>query len=418
MNSLSFFSPIKVKFRYNLKQLIKFERDPQIQEQKSRTIIILMIGFIVYSLITIIPVLDNPFYHGIITNISIAIHFSIVAVYTKKTKNHIIATITGSYMLCSILFIHFITETDWTIGMDAFWLFILIMPFITDYLAGIFYGSISALSGLILSILLFFTPLNNYLQPYGDNMINWFSIIYIVGMFSAAIIEYELTAFQIEKFESDAKIAYYQSERANRLKEQLSIYESNEQTIRKYKHDIRHFNRVLAGLIQDKKYEEATSYLNEFDSMLEHVTAVSFCDNQIVNELLTIYSARCQKLGFKLRAKAIVPEKFPIEDTDLTSLLANALENAYEAQAKIEDVNQRQIQVDIAYDGRKLKLLTKNTCNIQTVFRNNGLPESSRIVKSGIGTTQIKNIAEKYSGVASFIQDKDTFVVRVIMTCM
>ncbi len=418
MNRLTILSPFKVKFRYSLKQLLEFEQDPLVKEQKTKTIIILMIGFIVYSLVTIIPVLNDPYKHGIITNISIAIWFLSIAIYIRKTHNHVIATVVGSFMLCSILFIHFITEVDWTIGMDAFWLFILIMPFITDYLAGVFYGSISALSGLILSILLFSTRLNNYLQPYGDNMIHWFSIIYVVGMFSAATIEYELTAFQIEKFESDAKLAYYQSERAKRLQELLLIYESNEQTIRKYKHDIRHFNRVLAGLIKEEQYDKAASYLTEFDSMLEHVTAVSFCENQIVNELLTIYAARCQKLGFKLRAKAIVPEKFPIEDTDLTSLVANALENAMEAQEKIDDVSQRYIQIDITYDGRKLKLLTKNSCAIQTKFGADGLPVSSRVVQSGIGTKRIKDIAEKYSGVASFIQDKDTFVVRAIMTCM
>ncbi len=408
----------KLKPKYNLKQLIEFEFDPIVRDQKTRTTIILLTGFIIYSIIASVPAVLARYKHGLVTNISIAILFLALVLVLKRTKQHVLVTVVGSYMLSFIMFIHLIMETDWTIGMDAFWLFILIMPFVTDYLAGVFFGTISALSGHFLSILLFKTHLINYLQPYGKNMIDWFSIIYVVVMIAAAVMEYELTVFQMHKKESDKQIAYYQDARSKRLKEQLSIYESNEQTIRRYKHDIRHFNRVLAGLINEGKYEAASDYLKEFDSKLETVTAVSFCDNQIVNELLTIYTARCQKLGFKLRAKAVVPDRIPMEATDLTSLVANILENALEAQERISNPQERSMQFEITYDGRKLKVYSKNPCAVNTIFSDNGLPLSTRAIPSGVGTTQIKCIAEKYSGVASFMQDKNYFVVRALMTCM
>ena len=195
------------------------------------------------------------------------------------------------------------------------------------------------------------------------------------------------------------------------------MYESNELTIRKYKHDIRHFNRVLAGFINDKEYDRAKEYLTEFDSLLENVTAVSFCENKIVNELLTIYAARCQKQGFKLRAKASVPEQMPMEQVELTSLVANALENALEAQEKIER-EKRFIQIEITYDGRRLKLMTKNPCTGDVHFKSSGLPESSKEIRSGIGTHQIKNIAMKYGGAASFELEGGMFVLKAVMTCM
>ena len=408
---------LRGKFRYSIKQLIDFETDTDVKEQKNRTTIILVTGFLLYSIVTLIPCITNRYYHGAVTNISIGTMFFLLLIYQWNFKNHVASTIVGAYALCAILFFHFIMETHWDMGMDAFWLFILIMPFITDYLAGVIYGSFAALWGLILSIILLNTPLSGYLQPYGKNMMDWFTIIYIVVMMAAAIIEYELTASQIDKKLSDAKIAYFQQERTNRLKEQLSIYESNEQTIRKYKHDIRHHNRVLAGFIQNQEYDKASSYLSEFDSMLEEVTAVSFCDNKIVNELLTIYASRCQKMGFKMRVKSSVPEKIPMEEMDLTSLVANALENAVEAQTHVPE-EQRYIQVEIVYDGRKLKLLTKNPCAVSTRFNEKGLPVSTRMVQSGVGTTQIKSIAEKYGGVASFTQEDGVFIVKAVMTCL
>ncbi len=408
---------IRHKYRYSIKQLINFETHEEIVAQKSRTTMILLWGFIVYSLLTIIPCLARHYYHGVVTNVCLAIAFGLMLVHLKMFKTHAGTTILGAFELCIILFFHFIMETDWDMGMDAFWLFILITPFLTDYVAGCIFGSIAALSGFFLSLACFHTPMKGYLQPYGDNMIDWFSVIYVVVMLAAAVIEYELTANQIDKRVSDEKIAVLQEERTSRLRKQLAIYESNEQTIRKYKHDIRHFNRVLAGYIQSKEYDKAESYLQEFDEMLEQVTAVSFCENTVVNELLTIYAAQCQKLSFKPRFKAMVPKHIPMEELDLTSLVANALENAVEAQSKLPE-GKRALQVEIIYDGRKLKLKTQNPYAIETKFKPNGLPVSTREVQSGIGTAQIKSIAEKYGGVASFSQENGQFVVKAVMTCI
>ncbi|MBQ6407618.1 MAG: GHKL domain-containing protein [Butyrivibrio sp.] len=407
---------LNIKLRYGVKDLVEFERSEPVKMQKSRTAAILLTGFIVYSILA--TLLSSASYrHGKVTNISLALFFFVLIVLNRITKNHTELCIMGAFGACVILFFHMITEVDWTIGMDAFWLYILILPFLTDFLAGVIYGSIGALSGFILSILLFDTPLKNYLQPYGSDMTNWFPIAYIVVMLTAAVIEYELTTYQIEKKISDEKVRYLLSERTNRLQEQLSVYESNELTIRKYKHDIRHFNRVLAGFINDGEYDKAKEYLTEFDSLLENVTAVSFCDNKIVNELLTIYAARCQKKGFKLRAKASIPEQIPMEQVELTSLVANALENALEAQEKV-DSEKRFIQIEITYDGRRLKLMTKNPCAGDVHFKPSGLPESSKEIRSGIGTYQIKNIATKYGGAASFETRDGLFVLKAVMTCM
>lgn len=404
------------RLRYNFKQLRDFEHEESVKEQKCHTTMVLMVGFIIYSVLTIFPSIPG-YMHGVVTNITISILFILGMLHLKLFKSHISTTILVSYELSLVLFFHFITETDWTIGMDAFWLFILIMPFITNYLAGIIYGGIAACAGLLLSFACFQTRMLNYLQPYGRNMVEWFTVIYIVVMIAAAVIEYELTTNQIDKEISDEKVSYYQKERTQRLQKVLEIYESNETTIRKYKHDVRHYNRVLAGFIQNREYESAQKYLKELDAMLEEVTAMSFCDNVIVNELLSIYTSRCSKLGFKLRVRAVVPERFPMEETDLTSLVANALENAVEAQENVA-AEKRAVQVELTYDGRKLKLMTKNPCASEISFKEDGLPVSTRPVQSGIGTAQIKAIAEKYGGVASFAKSGEQFIVKAVMTCI
>ena len=407
----------KYKTRYSLKDIIEFEKVPEVIEQKLRTSRILAIGLILYCIVSIIPSMQKSYGHAVVTDFAIALIFVKALIHMQIVKNHVYPVVSTIYTLYFILFFHFIFESDWTIGMDAFWLFILIIPFVANYIVGAFYGTIASLGGFVLSIILLRTPLINLLQPYGSNMEQWYSVIYVVGMLTASVIAYELSANQLDKIASEKKVSYYQEERSKRLKEQLSIYETNEQAIRKYKHDLRHFSRVLMGYITEKDCESAEEYLKEFDTKLDEVTAVSFCDNRIVNEFLTIYSSRCQKKGFKLRAKANVPKIFPMEELDLTSLLANALENAIEAQEYVEP-EKRSINVEIEYDGRKLRLRTKNPCAVETTFDEKGLPESTRPIKSGIGTQQIREVAEKYNGTASFNLEDGIFVVKAIMTCL
>ncbi len=74
--------------------------------------------------------------------------------------------------------------------------------------------------------------------------------------------------------------------------------------------------------------------------------------------------------------------------------------------------------MELTFDGRKLKLMTKNPCAQETSFTEDGLPVSTREVQSGVGTAQIKSIAAKYGGVASFSQKKGQFIVKAVMTCI
>ena len=100
----------------------------------------------------------------------------------------------------------------------------------------------------------------------------------------------------------------------------------------------------------------------------------------------------------------------------MTSIIANAIENAAEAIRRVEE-GKRYIRVSIIYDAGKLKIEVKNSCFYNTDFDDDGLPQSSKVVKSGIGTKNIKELAEKYGGFASFKQKDDIFVMKAIINC-
>ena len=81
MHILPHFKP-----RYSLKELIAFESDPIQRKEKSRTTIILLIGFIIYSIIASFPAFLSKYKHGLVTNISIAVLFIALSIILYKTQ--------------------------------------------------------------------------------------------------------------------------------------------------------------------------------------------------------------------------------------------------------------------------------------------------------------------------------------------
>ena len=63
------FSHLRHRFRYTLKQLARFESTPEVVEQKSRISIILLLGFILYAVVTIYPCIKGGYMHGLVTGI-------------------------------------------------------------------------------------------------------------------------------------------------------------------------------------------------------------------------------------------------------------------------------------------------------------------------------------------------------------
>ena len=99
---------VRHKIRYSLNELIRFETHQEVVAQKSKTALILISGFIIYSLLTIIPCVTRHYYHGVVTNICLAIAFALMMVHLLIFKSHTGTTILGVFEVCIILFFHFI----------------------------------------------------------------------------------------------------------------------------------------------------------------------------------------------------------------------------------------------------------------------------------------------------------------------
>jgi two-component system, LytTR family, sensor histidine kinase AgrC len=167
-----------------------------------------------------------------------------------------------------------------------------------------------------------------------------------------------------------------------------------------YRHDMRHHFALLQSLASKKQIEEIKEYLQNAQSDMDAITPIRFCENETVNLILSAFVSKAKKAGILLTIDAKLPDSLPLIDTELCSLLSNALENAIQACENIADSNKRYIKLRVYSKNSKLCIDIRNSYHTEPIFHQ-GLPVSKE-QGHGFGTKSMAHIVEKHGGVFQF----------------
>ncbi|MDD3261271.1 MAG: ATP-binding protein [Oscillospiraceae bacterium] len=167
-----------------------------------------------------------------------------------------------------------------------------------------------------------------------------------------------------------------------------------------YRHDMRHHFSLLQGLASQERIEELREYLRTAQSDMDAITPTRFCENETVNLILSAFATKAKQGSIMLAVDAKLPDLLPFSDTELCSLLSNALENAIQATETIQDSNKRSITLRVYSKNNKLCIDIRNRYQAEPVFRQ-GLPVSKE-QGHGFGTKGMAHIVERHGGVFQF----------------
>lgn len=198
---------------------------------------------------------------------------------------------------------------------------------------------------------------------------------------------------KLQNLESVNKLLHIQKES---IIEQADILTENEKKIRIYKHDMRHSLHILLLLIENGSNEDAVNYIKQMQVNLHSAKQIEYCRNKIINAVLLVYLSRADEHGIKFFSDIDIPENIKCSSNDIAILIANALENAYNASLK-QPEGSRNITINAKYSDNKLVLKFKNKFDGVIVFNESGLPETVED-GHGIGTLSILSIIDKYNG--------------------
>lgn len=177
-----------------------------------------------------------------------------------------------------------------------------------------------------------------------------------------------------------------------------------------YRHDMRHHFALLQGLASKEHIEEIKEYLRTAQSDMDAITPMRFCENETVNLILSAFAAKAKQSKILLTIDAKLPDSLAFSDTELCSLLSNALENAIFACENISDNNERFIKLRVYSKNNKLCIDIRNSYQIEPIFHQ-GIPVSKE-QGHGFGTKSMAHIVEKHGGVCQFSVKDGWFIFQ------
>lgn len=278
----------------------------------------------------------------------------------------------------------------------------LIIKYISPYVVKLKYENSSILwLFLILPLVYYvleytFTVYTDLLYTGGAVIVDFFDSFIVLLYFILSSLILELSN-QRNRAEGENMLLSVTASQAQ--KEIAQLYRSQQQTA-VYRHDLRHHMNFLQNCINEKRYDEALSYMEGICEDLESHRIIRYCADETLNLIFSSYAEKAKSEDITTVISVSAYDFSRFQSADLCSLFANAIENAIKACAEVPDPADRSIDLRVYEKNSRLCINMSNTCSGLPEFQN-GIP-ITREKGHGIGVKSMISIIDKYGGVYGF----------------
>lgn len=178
-------------------------------------------------------------------------------------------------------------------------------------------------------------------------------------------------------------------------------------------HDLKNHLLVLAGMMEDQRYNEAKNYLERLGEPINRLEGDIWTGNATLDMLLNHEKSRAGKLDIHFRIQADAVDLGNMEDQDICCLFANLLDNAVEAAAQAGA--QSWVNVKIRKMNEMIFFEISNSMTRPPVTQN-GVLKTTKTGGGmhGLGIRSATKAAEKYGGRLEYQYGGRQFTVSVV----
>ncbi len=232
---------------------------------------------------------------------------------------------------------------------------------------------------------------------------DFFLVLFVLICSYIVFINYSTISYG-KQTENQMQLQYLQYEKQFE-RELLNSYDE----LRKLRHDFKNHVFYMDTLLKSQHYQELDAYFQNLSEKVYENTSQVSTGNHLCNLVLEQKRLIAAQQDIPIKFNCQIPTALNIADMDLVSFLSNVLDNAIEASAFVENP---EITVDICRKNADLHVKVSNRYDRS----HSGITKGIRTTKAdklrhGFGLTIVKDIARKYDGTVSFVQDKDQFTV-------
>ncbi|MGE5473292.1 MAG: sensor histidine kinase [Ignavibacteriales bacterium] len=192
------------------------------------------------------------------------------------------------------------------------------------------------------------------------------------------------------------------------------LNESIEQ-INTLKHDVRHHLSAIKSMLQEKKYEQALKYVEQFNQNELSKNVSTVCNNFAADSIIKYFMSLAISKNIDFKCDVVIPEDIGINPLDLCVVLGNCLENAIEACDKLDIGTEKQIELISKIVGTHIVFMIRNDFNGNIFKEENVIKTSKTDPTHGIGLSSISETVNKYNGNLDIKYTDDKFEITIIM---
>ena len=178
------------------------------------------------------------------------------------------------------------------------------------------------------------------------------------------------------------------------------------------RHDLHSHFSAIAGYLNAEDYASLKEYINNLTNIDMEIT--EYIKHPVLNALISSRLAMASKENIDFTTNIIMPEQLPISDVDLCILVSNILDNAFDANRKAFEPHF--ISLTAQPHNAYWVIACRNAVREKGNFRSSGCIKSTKDSGiHGIGTRQIKEIAEKTGGFVTYRHKDYEFSTLVML---
>lgn len=184
--------------------------------------------------------------------------------------------------------------------------------------------------------------------------------------------------------------------------------------LRELKHEMKNNFIIMHGLLQNKKYDELSTYFNTLHGEIDQATDFIITEIPTLNSLLysKILLMKTEQIVFSHQIN--IAKDIPIQPLDLCSISGNLLDNAIEATKKLE-ISSRYIRFSMKQYENMLIIKMENSYNGITKQSGKRYLSTKAGRNHGLGLRHIERIVKSYKGHIHITPTNAIFAVTVVL---
>lgn len=266
---------------------------------------------------------------------------------------------------------------------------------------------------LLAMMILYITMYVMILTNFQSNIIILLSIICVSMIVIAGIVW-----FMIARINKDNEIKtklLLSEQKANLYKQNIISSNSQIETIKLLKHDMKNNISCIDALIEEENYDEAHNICHSLTNKYTSIGTIVNTENYLLNAVLNVEIEKAKSYGIPVKLSITNDLKMFKNSSDIISLIGNILDNAISYLSK-NKVKNNEINFSTGYEGSYSVIKCRNNILDSVLFNNPSLKTDKKNKDNhGKGITIINSIAHKYNGDVIIKERNKEFIITVIL---